>query len=445
MITTPKIIKQQSSLISSAEMRPFWAFLVIAALVLIISAFTQPLSWTWLILAVFLILGIIIFFISFNLGKINREIKLEKNQLNAIVSNLDVGVVAYNPDLVVLVCNRAAENILGLNAKDVLAKQFSLALTKEPKFKIMAQIMFPSLALTAVRRSGTGIYPEIMDISLEEPRAELRVSTEKILGLSGELLGFVKLIKDRTREIEILRSKSEFISTASHQLRTPLTSLYWIFESLEKEALAETQKTLVKEGLAASSRALKIVNDLLDASKIEEGRFGYRFENADVVEFLEAVIKEKNVLAEEYGIKLYFQKPSEKSIVCFIDKEKLSYALSNLIDNAIKYNVKNGEVIIGIEKEKNESYISIFVKDTGIGIPAEEINKLFTKFFRAENAEKIASDGTGLGLFITRNIIRRHGGDIWAESEINRGSTFRFTLPTDPTLVPPREVVYEEE
>ena len=437
--------KQKISLIKVPEMRAFWIFLVIAALVLIASAFTQSVSWILIIFTTFLILGVIIFLISFNLGKINKDIRLERTELNTIISNLDIGIIAYDTNFIILVCNRAAENILGLNAKDILAKQFSLASTKDPKFRIMAQAMFPSLAPLALKRSEPGVYPEVIDISLEEPRAELRISTEKIVGLDGELLGFVKLIKDRTREIEILRSKSEFISTASHQLRTPLTSLYWIFESLNKESLSESQKNLVNEGLTVSSRALKIVNDLLDASKIEEGRFGYHFENADIGAFLEMVLKEKTALAEEYKVKVYFQRAKEESIICLIDKEKLGYAVSNLIDNAIKYNVKNGEVVVGLGRLKDRPYILISVKDTGIGIPAEQINKLFSKFFRAENAIKIATEGSGLGLFIARNIIRRHGGDIWAESELNRGTTFYFTIPTDPTLVPPREIVYEEE
>jgi len=436
--------KQKNSLIKSAEMRAFWVFLVVAIVILILSIFTQPLSWTLIMLVVFLVLGVINFFISFNLAKTSRNAKLERTELNAIISNLDTGVIAYDENFRILICNRAAENILNINAKDILGKQFSLSLTKDPKFRIMAQVMFPSLAPLSVKRSEAGIYPEVIDISLDDPRLELRISTDKLIGLEGEILGFVKLIKDRTREIEILRSKNEFITTASHQLRTPLTSLYWIFESLNKETLSEEQKNLISEGLTVSARALKIVNDLLDVSKIEEGRFGYHFENADIVEFLEKILQEKTSLAEEYGIKLYFQK-TEESIVCFIDKEKLSYAVSNLIDNAIKYNVENGEVTVNLSRLKDKPYVLISIKDTGIGIPPEEMNKLFTKFFRAENAEKVVADGSGLGLFITKNIIRQHGGEIWAESELNRGTTFYFTIPTDSSLVPPKETIYEEE
>ncbi len=117
---------------------------------------------------------------------------------------------------------------------------------------------------------------------------------------------------------------------------------------------------------------------------------------------------------------------------------------SNLIETAIKYNVENGEVIVGVERVEGQPHVKVSVKDTGIGIPADQMDKLFTKFFRAENVVKVVTDGTGLGLYIVKNIVKRHGGEIWAESEINRGSTFSFTLPTDPKLIPPKEVVYGE-
>ena len=102
------------------------------------------------------------------------------------------------------------------------------------------------------------------------------------------------------------------------------------------------------------------------------------------------------------------------------------------------------DVIVKIEKVGKNPYIQISVKDTGIGIPAEEFKKVFAKFFRAENAVKVAVEGTGLGLYITKNIIRRHGGQIWIESTLNRGTTVYFTMPTNPTLIPAKEFIYEE-
>lgn len=117
----------------------------------------------------------------------------------------------------------------------------------------------------------------------------------------------------------------------------------------------------------------------------------------------------------------------------------------NLLDNAIRYNIKNGEVILTVERLQDKPFIQVSVKDTGIGIPPESVKKIFNKFFRADNAIKAAPNGSGLGLYIVRNIIRRHGGEIWVESELNRGATFYFTLPIDQKLIPLKEVVYEEE
>jgi len=119
--------------------------------------------------------------------------------------------------------------------------------------------------------------------------------------------------------------------------------------------------------------------------------------------------------------------------------------LFNILDNALRYNIQNGEVVVAVERLSGQPFVQVSVKDTGVGIPAGEMKKLFGKFFRAENVVKMVPEGSGLGLNIAKNIIKRHGGQIWAESEIGRGSTFYFTIPTDPSLIPPKEVVYGEE
>ncbi|MDO8574108.1 MAG: ATP-binding protein, partial [bacterium] len=120
-------------------------------------------------------------------------------------------------------------------------------------------------------------------------------------------------------------------------------------------------------------------------------------------------------------------------------------AISNLLDNAIKYNVKNGSVTISLLRLPDKPYLQVSIKDTGIGVPSGEVSKLFSKFFRAENAMKADTEGSGLGLYITKNIVGRHGGVIWAESIIGRGTTFYFTLPLDPKLIPQRETAVFSE
>ncbi|HDH31575.1 MAG TPA: PAS domain-containing protein [Candidatus Wolfebacteria bacterium] len=426
------------------EMRLFWIFLPLVLIILVINFPYLPRVWFLTTAIAFFVLATIIFIVNLRLARSNLDIKLERNELTGIVSNLNIGVIAYDPNFKILIFNRAAEAIFSIRPEEVIGKVFDLEKAKGPNLKLLSQIIYPSLAPLVIKLSEVGVYPQIADFSFEEPKTELRVTTNKIIDSSGHLLGFVKLVHDRTREIAILRSKSEFITVAAHQLRTPSTAVYWALESLSKESLTPSQKELADTGFGAAGNLLKTINDLLDVSKIEEGRFGYQFENVNIISFLEEILGELMLLAKQSGIKLYFQKPEEPSIVLYVDPQKLKMVLFNLVDNAIKYNVPNGKVTVGLERVKDQPYIQISVKDTGIGIPPTQINKLFTKFFRAENATRAVPSGLGLGLYIIRNVIKRHGGEIRAESELNRGTTFYFTIPTNPKLIPPKEIIYGE-
>jgi len=434
--------------LSLPEMRLFWYFLPLVLFIAIIDILYLPSLWALTSIGILLVLGLFIFINNLRLARSNLQIKIEHSELKSVISNLRDGVVAYSPDFKILIFNQAAEQIFNISAESVLGQTISPEWAKEERFKVLARVIFPSLASTVVRRSEAGVYPQIVEMSFEESqenRLALRVITDRIIDSRGQVLGFIKLIRDRTREVELLRSKSEFITVAAHQLRTPLTGIQWAFESLRKEPLSEPLKEIVETGFRAASEVLRNVNDLLDASKIEEGKFGYNFENIDIVSFIEEALVNIKDLARQASVKIYFQKPAEESIMLNVDVQKLGMAISNLLDNAIKYNVQNGEVIVGVERLKDKPFVQVSVKDTGLGMSPQDLEKLFTKFFRAENAVKAAPGGIGLGLYIVRNIIRRHGGDIWAESELNRGTTFYFTLPTDPKLIPAKEIVYSED
>ena len=361
----------------------------------------------------------------------------------SVIETLRDGAIVYDRDSKILAFNKAAEKIFNLNSEEVIGRSFSPNDIKEPKLKILIQTLFPSLAPVIVKHSESNVYPQVVDISFEEPKIEIRVATNKIGDSKGGIFGFVKIISDRTRELNIFKTKNEFISTAAHQLRTPLTAINWALETLVKESLSESQKQAAETGLQAASHLLKIVNDLLDVSKIEEGRYGYNFEKSNLVDFVESAIKKSEETSVPAGVKIYLKKPVEL-IEADIDVQKMEIALLNLLDNAIRYNVKNGEITVSVEKLKDKPYAQVSVKDTGIGISKEDVKKIFIKFFRAENAVKTAPNGSGLGLYIVKNIIKRHGGDIWVESELNRGSIFYFTLPTDPKLIPAKEISEEE-
>ncbi len=373
----------------------------------------------------------------------SEELLLERGRSERLISNLDDAVIGYDPDFKIIFWNGSAEKLFKIVKTDIVGKVISPEKISEPAFKLVVQTVFPSLAPSVVKKSQPGEYPQVVDLSFQEPALELTVSTDRILDDKGLVRGFIKVIKNRTREVELIRSKSEFITVAAHQLRTPLTAVHWIFETLVKSKLEPADKELVDNGMTASVKLLKIVNDLLDVSKIESGKFGYQFVNLDIVAFIEDMLSNAQIVAKKFGVAVYFEKPTTP-VMIYADPQKLGIALSNLIDNAIKYNVKNGEVRVKIEPYPNKPYIQISIRDTGVGIPPEGIKKLFGKFYRGDNVVRSQTEGTGLGLYIAKNIIVRHGGNISAESILGRGTTFYIVLPTDSRLIPPKEVAVSD-
>ncbi|MDP3947423.1 MAG: ATP-binding protein [bacterium] len=427
------------------EMRPFWIFAPLVLVIAIINYLYLPGFWVGVSIGLFLILGVLIFFTNLRLARSNLQIKVERNQMQSVIKTLHNGIIAYDPEFRILIFNPAAEVIFGIKPEEVVGKAFGPDKAQESRYRVLAQTIFSSLAPLAVTRSAAGEYPQVVDLSFDEPTLDLRVMTTKIIDPAGKLMGFMKIIENRSRELGMLRSKSEFITVAAHQLRTPLTAVDWaLANSLKDKGLPQGVKDTLEIGKKASQKLLHIVNDLLDVSKIEEGRFGYRFENVEFLGYVENILGEASLIAKEYGVNIYFDRLADLSIAMYVDQAKLSVVFSNLLDNAIKYNVKGGSVTVKVERVKDSPYLLISVKDTGVGVPPEQVANLFKKFFRAENVTKFETEGTGLGLYIAKNIVIRHGGRIWAESTLNRGTTFFFTLPVDPKLIPPKEIGYEE-
>ena len=352
----------------------------------------------------------------------------ERAMFELLTAFLDYGIIIYDNDFKILLFNKAAEEIFDVKAGDLVNQRFSLEKTKDPEYKTLAPIIYSSLAPTVVRLSEASVSPQVLRIILEEQQREFETYTSQINDDKGQSWGFLKLVKDKTREAALIKSKSEFITVAAHQLRTPASAVNWSFEGLEKDqTLNPSSKELLKVGHLAAKNLSKIINDLLDVAQLEEGKFGFKFQDLNLVDFLDKLLSEAMPIASQYKVSVYFEKPAEKEIIISADPNRLSLAISNLIDNAIKYNVPQGEVIISLKRL--DKFIQVGIRDTGVGIPEEEMSKLFTKFFRAKNVTKFSTEGSGLGLYLVQNIINEHGGKVWAESILNRGSTFYFTLP----------------
>lgn len=422
------------------EMAPFWFFITLVVGVFVIDVFYLPQVWIWASIGLFIVLGGTIFMTNLRFARSSVEIKVERNLLHSVVANLRDGIIAYDQDFRIILFNPAAEAIFNVRGGEVLGKVISVDMAEESRMRLLVQTIFTSLAPTVVTKSEPGSPVQMYDMFFEEPAIQLRVVSARITDPAGKLLGFMKIVHDRSREVAILKSKSEFISVTAHELQTPLAAIRVAFEMLTKESISESAAKAAEVGFSASAKAFRLVKDLLDASQIEEGRFGYQFEQVELVSFVEKLLVGAAETAKEYNVSIYFERPKEKEITLTADPAKLGAALSNLLENGIKYNVKNGQVIVHLERMKDAPFVLFAVKDTGIGVSPEDVKKLFGKFFRAESAASIDSGGTGLGLYIVKNIITRHGGQIWAESQLKRGTTFYFTIPTDPKLIPPKEI-----
>ncbi len=365
---------------------------------------------------------------------------MEQNELEDLLAGIPAGLIAYDSDFKVLRFNAAAEQIFKLPASSVVGKVLSPRDAADPSRQILAQTIFSSLAPRVIQISREGERPEIYDLSFADPPLELRVTTISVFDPAGKPVVFFKMISDRTPLIMALRSKNEFITVASHQLRGPMTDISWALQALRSDTtLSDTDKLIVENALAAANGLVGRIEDLISVSKMEEGRTGYSFEDTDIVAFIGQVLASVLPSTQKAGIKMYFDRPKAAIPHVMIDTKRLSIALVNLLENAIRYNVANGEVIVRVEQVPDKPFIEVNVRDTGIGIPPEAIDKLFKKFFRAENAVASQTEGSGLGLYMAKGIIAAHGGKIWAESEVNRGTVMHFTLPTDPSLVPKHE------
>ena len=372
-------------------------------------------------------------------SSLKSEARFYSQYFKNVISNLNDGVIFYDSDFKITIFNETAERLFNLKSDEVLGQRVGPERLTEKKYSFLTQVIFPSLAPSVVERSVLGVFPQVVDLSFEEPKLELRVTTNKLTDEAGRTVGFIKIVRDRTEEISLARDETDFVTVAAHQLRTPLTAVKWTFENLSSDdSLSQDGKALTKTGLEATQKLMKTVDDLLSVAKIEAGRFGYDFEDKEITGFIKEVMKGEESVARYYGVKLDFESSLAQTTVR-IDAQKLSLALENLIVNAIKYNTKNGSVTVKLEPYKDAPYVLISVSDTGIGIPPEDMAKIFTKFFRAKNAVSLETEGTGMGLYITKAIILRHGGQIWAESTLGRGTTFCLVLPTDFSLIPQTE------
>lgn len=348
-----------------------------------------------------------------------REIGAERDKTKLIVNELDDALVVYDTDYRILLMNPKAERLLGVEEKAILGRSLVENIEGiDERFALLYRIIASPVRSKKKEEIRLG----------ETGERVLEATTIRLAKTGSAPARFVKVLHDVTREREIERLKSEFVSIASHQLRTPLSGIKWMVKMVldgDIGSITEEQADFLRKVYQSNERMILLVNDLLNVSRIEEGRTTFVFAKFNVTNLLSEILDQMAPIVASKKLTLETNVKEAGEIIVNGDREKLSLALTNLIDNAIKYTPSRGAISVTVKISDGGAEIAI--ADTGIGISDEDQKKLFKKFFRAQSASKI--EGTGLGLFIVKNIIEKQKGKIAVQSSIGKGTTFRVRLP----------------
>lgn len=322
------------------------------------------------------------------------------------------------------------------NLFDVLVPHF----TKEEAEKIQSIVGNTASYIYPLLSRGDTIGAIIISIDEKEsPLSYFQIDLiDRLPGIIAIALDnalLYKQIHDANEKLKQLdRLKDEFVSLASHELRTPMTiikSYLWMILDKEKATLNDKQKMYLERAYSSTQRLINLVNDMLNVSRIESGRFVVDIKPIDPIELVNMVYVEMLPKAQEQEINLIFEKPKEEFPKVHADREKIEQVLINLVGNSLKFTPKKGTIKLILSK--NDKFVTVCVEDTGSGIKSEDIQKLFQKFgmLGMDTLNRSVSQGTGLGLYISKSIIEMHGGKIWAQSEgLGKGTKFSFTLKT---------------
>ncbi len=370
---------------------------------------------SWLVSSTFIIIAVFSGLMARNLRNKENEILEEQDKKEAILSNLVDGLIYIDKKDLIDIVNPQAEKLLGVDSQKLKGK--NVVQLNYEKLKMFKRVLgFPD--------------GKVHDFSPKEKTdVNLEVRSFNVKNQDGEYIGRVTLLRDVSREKFMEQMKSEFITIAGHQLRTPLSAikgaLYLLVSGDIKDK--KEQQEMLKHSYEYTERLIVLVNDLLNASSVEEGRFDYHFEKIDVTDLLSAVINKYKEQAEAKSIFLkLFVKNNLSDVV--LDSEKIKLSVGAIIDNALTYTPKHGNVEVSCAFSKDDTVV-VSIKDTGIGIPKDQHKKMFSKFFRADNALRVDTEGNGLDLFVARNIIEKHKGKIWFESSEGVGTTFYIEIP----------------
>lgn len=346
-----------------------------------------------------------------------KKAQEERNKTFAIINSLADGVLFIDYEDKVSLVNPQAEIMLDLKKEDIFGKRI-IDLNVFPNIK-------PFLSLL-----GEGVEKVFRkEVKIKE-NVVFEITTVPIL--EKEHYGKLIILHDISREKLVEKMKTEFVSLAAHQLRTPLSAIKWILKMfLDREVgeISEEQEDFLQKAYQSNERTIALINDLLNVTRIEEGRYIYQTTLTSIESVINPLINSYQDEFSRKKINFEFKKPKSALPYIHLDVEKITLALQNLFDNAIRYTKEGGTIVVSLEHDDKKKEVKFSISDNGVGIPDNEKERIFTKFFRGTNVIRMETEGSGLGLFIAKNIVEAHKGRIWFESEEGKGSTFYIAFP----------------
>ena len=376
--------------------------------------------------------------ITNNLNDLSEVIRLtqenleqESKRLHSILSYMTDGVLATNRRGKITMINDMAKKQLGVQKEEVLNKSILELLKIADEYELRDLItQIPELMIDSQDQNGEYL--------------SLRVRFALIRRESGFISGLVAVLHDTTEQEKEERERRLFVSNVSHELRTPLTSVKSYLEALDEGALCETvAPDFIKVSLDETNRMMRMVTDLLHLSRIDNATSHLDVELINFTAFITFILNRFDQIRgqdEEKKYELVRDYPIT-SVWIEIDTDKMTQVIDNILNNAIKYSPDGGKITVTMKTTDDQMILSI--SDQGLGIPKQDLPRIFDRFYRVDRARSRAQGGTGLGLAIAKEIVKQHEGFIWAKSEYGKGSTFTIVLPYDKDAV--KEEVWEDE
>lgn len=376
--------------------------------------------------------------ITNNLNDLSEVIRLtqenleqESKRLHSILSYMTDGVLATNRRGQITMINDMAKRQLGVVSDEALNQNILELLKIEDEYELRDLItQSPELMIYSQNVNGEYI--------------SLRVRFALIRRESGFISGLVAVLHDTTEQEKEERERRLFVSNVSHELRTPLTSVKSYLEALDEGALYEpVAPDFIKVSLDETNRMMRMVTDLLHLSRIDNATSHLDVELINFTAFITFILNRFDKIRAQDQEKKYelVRDYPITSVWIEIDTDKMTQVIDNILNNAIKYSPDGGKITVSMKTTDDQMILSI--SDQGLGIPKEDLPKIFDRFYRVDKARSRAQGGTGLGLAIAKEIIKQHNGFIWAKSEYGKGSIFTIVLPYDNDAV--KEEVWEDE